>query len=401
MSTRALVTDRTTGSAVRSIDLSVASRIDVAGAEPWLLAPVILVVSYLLARLVQWWGTRRLTAVPTSPAGEDVAGEKDGEPSRTSFGLAVLEETYRPLALTIGLVGIYTSFDVLVGVDGSAVVVPTVTTVLIIAWMVAAVRVGNRWIEHVKASDTDYEFAPVFKNVWTVTVVLGGALLLLSIWNIEITPFLASAGILGIVLGFAAQDGISNLIGGVALYFDNTYKMGDVILVEDGMRGTVTDIGVRSTTVLTTDNRLVSVPNSVLNSTQVVNETAPQRHVRIEIPVTVAYGTDYREVERILLDVCEETSLIRESPSPRILFADFGDSALAFVARVFITHPLVEKRARDQFNRRVADAFDEAEITIPFPQRTISYLEEPDEVRFDELGEARSGPTSPDDPPAE
>ena len=401
MSDRALLVDRIAEPAVGSIDLSVASRIDVAGAEPWLLAPVILVVSYLLARLVQWWGTRRLTAVPRPPMGEDEVGEEDEAPSPPSFGLAVLEETYRPLALTIGLVGIYTSFDLLVGVDGSAIVVPALTTVLILAWMVASVRVGNRWIEHVKASDADYEFAPVFKNVWTVTVVVGGALLLLSIWNIEITPFLASAGILGIVLGFAAQDGISNLIGGVALYFDNTYKIGDVILVDDGMRGTVTDIGVRSTTVLTTDNRLVSVPNSVLNSTQVVNETAPQRHVRIEIPVTVAYGTHYREVERILLDICEETSLIRASPSPRILFSDFEDSALAFVARVYITHPLAEKRARDQFNRRVADAFDEAGITIPFPQRTISYLEETDEVRFDELGEATSGPTGPEDPPAE
>ncbi|WP_290812604.1 mechanosensitive ion channel family protein [Halovivax sp.] len=364
------------------VDGFLPSRLEAAIAEPLVHVPLILIGSYFLARFVQWWGTRRLV--------------EEGE--LVSFRRALLEETYQPLAITIALVGVYASLDVLDLADGSAILVPTITTVLILVWMRTAVRLGNRWIENVKASDNDYEFAPVFKNFWTVAVVLGGALLLLSVWNVEITPFLASAGILGIILGFAAQDGISNLIGGVALYFDNTYKIGDVILVEDGMRGTVTDIGVRSTTVLTTDNRLVSVPNSVLNSTQVVNETAPQRHVRIEIPITVAYGTDYREVERILLEICADAPLIRESPAPRVLFSDFGGSALEFTIRAYISHPLTEKRARDQVNRRIDDAFAEAEITIPFPQRTLSYLEDADEVRFEEDRELEGASTGTPEP---
>ena len=364
-----------------ALDVSVPTSAEEAATEPLILVPVILIASYLLARLVHWWGNRHLT-------------EESGV---VPFRRAVLEETYRPLAITIALVGIYASLDVLDGVEDSTIVVPVLTTVLVVVWMRTSVRLGKRWIEHVKAADVDYEFAPVFKNMWTIGVVVGGVLLLLSIWNIEITPFLASAGILGIILGFAAQDGISNLIGGVALYFDNTYKIGDVILVDDDMRGTVTDIGIRSTTVLTTDNRLVSVPNSVLNSTQVVNETAPQRHVRIEIPIGVAYGTDHREVERILLEACETANLVRARPEPRVLFADFGDSALHFTVRAYISHPLSEKRARDQYNRLVSDAFEEAGITIPFPQRTLSYLDESAEenaardLAFEPLEEPSTG----------
>ena len=335
--------------------------------ERWLLVPLVLVGSYLLARAVHWWSRYRL----------------DGRGEETpTFSQAVFAEIHSPLAISIGLMGIYLSLDLLGIVESRYVAPGLVLTVLTLVWARAAIRIGGHWISHVNQSGAEYEFAPMFKNLWTIGVVIGTATLLVSIWNLELTPFLASAGLLGIILGFAAQDAIGNLIGGVALYFDNTYKIGDVILLEDGMRGTVTDIGIRSTTVLTTDNVLVTVPNSVLNSTQVVNETAPERLVRIRVPLTAAYGTEYREVEQIVLDVCEDAPLIRESPRPRVLFDRFGDSALVFELRAYISHPLTEKRAVDQVNRRVYDAFTEAGITIPFPQRELSFLEGADDREF-------------------
>ena len=335
----------------------------------WLFVPAILVGSYLLARLVRWASKRYL-------------GEERGE---TSLDRAVLAEVHTPLSVTIGLMGIYFSLVVLDLVESTPNLLAAMLTILVVLWGRASIRIGDRWIEHLQNADGTYEFAPIFQNLWTLTVVGGAVLLLISIWNLEVTPFLASAGLIGIVLGFAAQDAISNLIGGIALYFDNTYKVGDVIRVEGDMRGTVTDVGIRSTTVLTQDNLLVTVPNSVLNSTQVVNESAPQRHMRLRIPLSAAYGTDYREVEEIALEVCQECQLIRDTPRPQVLFGEFGDSALIFELRAFINHPLVEKRAIDKVNRGVYDAFEEAGITIPFPQRELSFLEESGDVQaFDE-----------------
>ena len=349
--------------------------------ERWLLVPLVLVGSYLLARAVHWWSRYRL----------DGRGEE-----APTFRQAVFSEIHSPLAISIGLTGIYVSLDLLGIVESRYVAPGLVLTVLTLVWARAAIRIGGHWINHVNESGAKYEFAPMFKNLWTIGVVIGSATLLVSIWDLELTPFLASAGLLGIILGFAAQDAIGNLIGGVALYFDNTYKIGDVILLEDGMRGTVTDIGIRSTTVLTTDNVLVTVPNSVLNSTQVVNETAPDRFVRIRVPLTAAYGTDYRQVERIALDVCDDAPLIRESPRPRVLFDRFGDSALVFELRAYISHPLTEKRAVDQVNRRVYDAFAEAGITIPFPQRELSFLDESGDREFaDEFEVASAGGSRP------
>ncbi len=339
-----------------------------AGGRTWLSVPVILAASYLLARLVYTMSRRHLAR---SSAG-------------TSFGRATFEEVHTPIAITIGLLGVYLSLLVLDLLESSYVVVGVVTTALIVLWARASIRIGGRWLEYVREGETTYEFAPMFKNLWTVSVVLVTLLLLVSVWDLEVTPFLASAGILGIVIGFAAQDAIGNLIGGIALYFDNTYKVGDVIRVDDDMRGTVTDVGIRSTTVLTEDNLLVTVPNAVLNSTQVVNESAPQRHMRLRIPITAAYGTDYELVEELVLEVCSECPLVRERPAPQVLFSEFGDSALVFELRAYISHPLVEKRAIDRVNRGVYDAFEDAGITIPFPQRELSFLEEATAHDFDE-----------------
>ncbi|ELY35884.1 mechanosensitive ion channel family protein [Natronorubrum tibetense] len=331
----------------------------------WLLVALILVASILLAQLVRLASVRFL----------------DGELAETTFGRAAVAELHTPLAISIALLGVYLSLLVLDHLESTPTVVGLMATVLVVFWGRASIRIGRRWIEMLQEGETNYEFAPMFGNLWTITVVAGAVLLLLSIWNLDLTPFLASAGILGIVLGFAAQDAIGNLIGGVALYFDNTYKIGDVIRVDDDMRGTVTDVGIRSTTVLTEDNLLVTVPNAVLNSTEVVNESAPQRHMRLRVPITAAYGTDYETVERLVLEVCEECSLVRDTPTPKLIFKEFGDSALVFELRAYINHPLIEKRALDQINRGVYDAFDEADVTIPFPQRELSYLETESETR--------------------
>jgi MscS family membrane protein len=327
--------------------------------NPWILVPLILLSSFLLARLIEWGGQRIVQRSAKRPNTD------------TSFNHVFFEEIYVPLYVSTGLLGIYLSLRVVGIVESSNILVGSLLTALVLLWLRTAIRLGNRWIGVVYASDNNYEFAPVLKNIWTIFSVLGAGMLLLSIWEINITPLLASAGIVGIILGLAAQEAIANLIGGVSLYFDDTYKVGDVIVLEGQQRGMVTDIGIRSTTVRTPDDILITVPNSVLNSAHLVNETAPKRRKRIRVPITAAYGTDYQKVEEILLEICEEIPFALESPSPRVLFTEFGDSALVFELQVFIAHPNNEPRTIDQINRRVYDEFNEAGIEIPFPQQDL------------------------------
>lgn len=341
--------------------------------RPWLLVIAILVISYLISRLIEWGGHKLLD-------------QSDHWPD-DSINRAFFQEIHMPLYVSVALGGIYLSLSVLGVVESSYFLVGAILSILVVLWMRAAKRLGGQWIEAVNATESDYEFSPIFKNFWTLLILLGAGISLLVIWEIDATPFLASAGIIGIVLGLAAQEAIGNLIGGVSLYFDDTYNTGDVIILEDGQRGRVTDIGIRSTTVLTRDNILITVPNAVLNSASVVNESAPQRRKRIRVPITAAYGTDYRDVEKILLGVCAEIPLIIDSPSPRVMFREFGDSALVFELWAFVAHPFSEQRAIDQINRLVYDEFDDANIVIPFPQREISFLEAEDESPSEDITE--------------
>lgn len=339
--------------------------------RPWILVGGILVGSYLLSRFIEWIGHHLLNRSDRWP--DD------------SVSQIFLNELHTPLHASIILGGVYLSLNTLGVIQSSYYLVNGILSILIILWMRATIGFGSQWIEAVNENESKYEFSPVFKNFLTISSIVITLLFLLIIWEINVTPIFASAGVLSIIFGLAAQDAIGNLIGGVSLYFDDTYKTGDVILLEDDRRGTVTDIGIRSTTVLTRDNILITVPNSVLNSASVINESAPQRRKRIRVSVTAAYGTDHEDVEEILLKICDEVALILDNPAPQVLFREFGDSALVFELWAFVAHPFSEPRAVDQINRLVYEEFDEADIDIPFPQRKISYLSQEDDPTKDML----------------
>ena len=328
----------------------------------WLVLSLVLLTTYLLSRLVHWGGRWYLHRSATNES--------------TSMRRVIAKESYTPLSLSVLFIGVPLVLQAFGLIASRSLLSNMVLTALAVVWARAAIRIGKQGLEVANEREQHYEFAPIVQNFWTITVVVVGVLFVIGVWNVQATPFLASAGVLGVVIGFAAQDAIRNLIGGISLSFDHTYHPGDVVLLEDDMRGTVTDIGIRSTTVLTPDNTMVTVPNAVLNSTQVVNQSEPQRHIRIDVPVAVAYGTDSETVERIASEVCEDAPMVRDSPRPRVLFSDFGDSALLFEVQVYVAHPLTEKRAIDQLNRRIYDRFAAEGITIPYPQRELSFLEQ-------------------------
>ncbi|MHB9287862.1 mechanosensitive ion channel family protein [Halobacteriales archaeon Cl-PHB] len=205
----------------------------------------------------------------------------------------------------------------------------------------------------------------------------GGALFLgLSFWNIDVTPLLASAGVVGIVVGLAARDTIANFFGSIALYADGTYTVGDYVVLESGQRGRVEDISVRSTVIRTRDDILVTIPNAELNKAAVVNESTPRRYRRVRIPVSVAYGTDVDEVEDIMLGVAEAADLIRKKPNPRVRLREFGDSGLQVELLAWIDHPRLRGRAVDKLMRAVYTEFREAGVEIPYPQREVRMLDD-------------------------
>jgi MscS family membrane protein len=286
----------------------------------------------------------------------------------------VLGTVHPAIWISIVLLGTYAGLTQLAIVDRSVFALRAGTfTIVASVWAVTLSRVGRRVFDEVTAEGyVDKQIVPIIENVWSALLLGLTIFIVLSVWRINVTPLLASAGVIGIVVGLAARDTIANFFGSIALYADGTYKVGDYVVLDDGTRGRVQDISIRSTVIRTRDDILVTVPNAVLNNAAISNESTPRRHRRIKIPVGVAYGTDVDEVERIMLEVAEGTDLVREQPSPRVRMREFGDSAIEIEMMCWISRPRLVGRVRDKLLREIYVRFRESDIEIPFPQRDVT-----------------------------
>ena len=201
--------------------------------------------------------------------------------------------------------------------------------------------------------------------------LLLGLLIILQTAGIDLTTLNVLAGAVGIGVGFGLQNIVSNFISGLIIMFERPIKIGDRIVV-DNVEGDVVEIGARSTKVLTNDNIMIVVPNSKFISENVVNWMYNDASVRFRIPVGVAYGTDVRKVEKILLEVAQAEPDVLDDPPPVVRFLGFGDSALNLELRAWSTKAVNRKgRLISAINFAIYDKFHEHGIEIPFPQRDL------------------------------
>jgi MscS family membrane protein len=209
-------------------------------------------------------------------------------------------------------------------------------------------------------------------NVMKIVVVALTVYFLFLAWEIDVTAWLASAGIVGLALSFAAKDTLSNLFAGVSIVMDAPYKAGDFIILDSGERGLVTDIGLRSTRILTRDDVEITVPNGIIGNGKIINEAGgpPAQH-RIRVAVGVAYGSDIDHVIEVLAGVAANHAEILEHPEPRVRFRLFGESSLDFELLGWIAKPIDRGRVTHELNCAVYKALNTHHIQIPFPQRDL------------------------------
>jgi len=256
-------------------------------------------------------------------------------------------------------------------------------SISIVIWMVFAIRLAKIILyavasQQVKPGFIQPRTLPLFDNMATVFAIAMAVYMIFNAWGIDMTAWLASAGVIGIAIGFAAKDTLANLISGVFILTDAPYKIGDYIVLDSGERGEVTDIGIRSTRMLTRDDVELTIPNSVMGNSKVVNESGgPYEKFRIRISIGVAYGSSMSQVRDILNTIANENEKICESPAPRVRFRRFGESSLDCDLLCWVDAPWMRGQVVDLLLEEIYIRFNDEGIEIPYNKQDIYIKEMP------------------------
>ena len=251
--------------------------------------------------------------------------------------------------------------------------------VMIGAWIISSflhdiiVIYGHELAEQ-SEGDWDDRLVELLELVVKYVVWFAALMAILSIFEVNITPFLAGAGIAGLAVALAAQDIISNFFGGAIITVDKPFRVGDRIKV-DQYYGDVISIGPRSTRLKTLDYQIVTIPNNKITTNIIVNYAEPDQKLRIALPVSVAYGSDPKKVKEILLDIAQntikKTEYLLDEPAPKAFFLEFQDSSLKFILYVWARKYNLPDEVKDSVNTQITERFAAEGIEIPFPQMEV------------------------------
>ena len=310
--------------------------------------------------------------------------KKKADNTETQIDNILLEAVGGPLVVGIIAVSIYaalTRFDVVPESLSWLITEQVITAVFILlgAWICSVfsynfIRIYGTVIAEKTKTDLDDRLIPLLEIAAKYLIWFIAFLLILATFNVDITPFLAGAGIAGIAVALAAQDLLSNFFGGAIITMDKPFVIGDRIKFDDYF-GDIVSIGPRSTRLKTLDNQIVTIPNSKITSNIVVNYAQPDIKLKVRIPFSVAYGSNMPRVKKILLEVAREaqtkTTWVLSDPAPSVYFLEFGESSLNGQLLLWTNNYDNSWDVQDYVNSRIDERFQEEGIEIPFKQVDI------------------------------
>jgi MscS family membrane protein len=300
--------------------------------------------------------------------------------SESSLDDIIIQRLYRPTRVSVLLYGFVKTLEVgRPETPPPPTVVSLFLTIVILYWIIAALRITDTLLQHsaspLRKGVLTQRSMPFFQMLSTAAIGAVGVYFVFLAWDLDLTAWLASAGIIGVAVGFGAKDSLSNLFGGVSIMADAPYKLGDYLLLESGERGEVTDIGLRSTRLRTRGDIQIVVPNSIMANSKIVNESGgPRMPHRISLRLGVAYGTDVEVLKATVIEECALVKNVLANPAPGVLFVEFGDSALLFDVLVSIQVSRYRAFVLDEMHMRIYKRLAADGIEFPFPQRDVHML---------------------------
>ncbi len=301
--------------------------------------------------------------------------------TKTDLDELLLEMVRRPLLIFIFLYGLIHSilrFDLPGALRGNIYQLYSFAALLIGIYV--TYQIFDGFLKEIAARRGGYDspfnkiIKPIFEKIGMIVILLGGLIIGFNILGIQVTALLAGAGILGLVIAFAAQDTLSNFFSGIHLLLDRPFTIGDVLELESGEFCRVERVGMRSTALYDIrSHEMIILPNNSIANQKIKNLSEPDRKIRALVNVGVAYGSDIDKVKEILYEVLQDQEgiILQEGHEPVVRFAEFADSSLQFNLRFWIDDYIKQWEIASNIRDRIDEEFREAEVTIPFPQRTV------------------------------
>lgn len=245
--------------------------------------------------------------------------------------------------------------------------------VIAVVLMIVTFKIVNvvtkRWYKRLQARNADETLSRVGTQAIRVALKIIILVCLIGYVGIETASISAVIASLGIGISLAVQGTLSNFAGGVIIIVMRPFKIGDYITSND-QSGTVEDIKLFYTHIVTTDNKAVVIPNGTLANNVIVNASAKDTR-RCDVVISAAYGSDVDLVKQLIKDVCAENQLIFKDPAPFVEMSNLGESSLDFTVRVWCNRPdywTVNFYLLDKIKK----AFDANGIEIPFNQLDVT-----------------------------
>jgi small-conductance mechanosensitive channel len=223
-----------------------------------------------------------------------------------------------------------------------------------------------------RVKEVDANLIQMVKRAYWVVVISVLFLTVLGMLKVPLAAFTFLSGAVAIGFGFGAQNIINNFISGWIIMGERPIRIGDLIDI-DGTLGRVEAINTRSTRIRRVDGVRIVIPNSHMLESKVINWTLVDNEVRTSVRVGVTYGSPVRKVAELIEQATREQEEVLDDPEPKILFEDFGDSALVFDVFFFtLLRPGGDlRRLRSEIRFRIDELFRENDIVIAFPQRDV------------------------------
>ncbi|HKJ63949.1 MAG TPA: mechanosensitive ion channel family protein [Desulfopila sp.] len=346
-------------------------------ANPWVQGAAVILITFTIASFVTWILFKLLRRLFSS--------------ARFNIDEHVILMLRPPIYYTLLAAGIYAGIELMPLSERLDLLVGRIIrTIGALVWVVFFMRLATMTLQRLADLSYTHTFIQhrtlsLFDNAAKILIFGVGIYAFFVIWKIDMTAWLASAGIVGIAVGFAAKDTLSNLFSGVFILADAPYKIGDYVVLDRGDRGKVMNIGLRSTRILTRDDIEITIPNSIIGNSTIVNQSGGHHtKMRLRVKIGVAYGSDIDAVRSILMEIAHNEDKVCPVPEPRVRFRTFGASSLDFELLAWIDNPELRGLVMDKLNDAIYKAFAAKGVEIPYAKQDVYIRELPPGLRHSE-----------------